>query len=223
MHVDDTANAIGLVSIILGQVPVLDEEAVIQIHMDVHRPDQRRIWTDGTQDAIGDARKARMDSRSQCKKDTKLESDAGIVNSILDGAPGSSPSFCYSPPMGPVRRFRYVATLIACIAFLSLRLVGDHLHFCFDGSEPLVSVHGDDGAVHHADMGMAASHDDVNVDLMSAVFKGASDLLVPVALMGALLLFLLPLVRMRRIEFSRLLLPDSRYHHLRPPLRGPPR
>ncbi len=122
-----------------------------------------------------------------------------------------------------VRRFRLLVTLIACFAFLSLRLVGDHLHFCFDGTEPLVSVHGDDGEVHHAELGLAAPHEDLNVDLMSAVFKGASDVLVPLALISVLLLLFLPFGRPARIEFPALLLPDSRFHHLRPPLRGPPR
>lgn len=109
------------------------------------------------------------------------------------------------------------------MAFLSLRLVGDHLHFCFDGTEPLVSIHGDDGEIHHAELGVNAPHDDVNVDLMTAVFKGSADLLVPLALLGAFILFLLPLVRLRRIALPSVLLPDSRFHYLRPPLRGPPR
>jgi hypothetical protein len=125
--------------------------------------------------------------------------------------------------MGIAHGYRFLITLVACIAFLSLRLVGDHLHFCFDGSEPLVAVHADDGDIHHAETGVSAPHEDVNVDLVSAVFKGASDVLVPLTLLGALLLFFLPLVRLRRIEFPSLLLPDSRYRHLRPPLRGPPR
>jgi hypothetical protein len=113
--------------------------------------------------------------------------------------------------------------LIACVAFLSLRLVGDHLHFCFDGGEPYVSVHGDDGDSHHSDAGISAPHQDVDVDLMSAVFKGASDVLLPLALLGALFLLIVPLLQVRRIEFASVLLPDSRFHFLRPPLRGPPR
>lgn len=124
--------------------------------------------------------------------------------------------------MGPTHRYRLLVTLIACIAFLSLRLVGDHLHFCFDGSEPLVSVHGDDGDMHHAELGIDAPHQDVNVDLMSAVLKGTADVLLPLALLSALLLFLMPLVRAQRIGFASVLLPDSRFHFLRPPLRGPP-
>lgn len=125
--------------------------------------------------------------------------------------------------MGLAHRHRLLVTLLACVAFLSLRLVGDHLHFCFDGSEPLISVHGDDGDVHHGEVGASASHVDVNVDLMSIVFKSASDLFVPLALLSALLLFFMPLVRGQRLAVAPLLLPDSRYHHLRPPLRGPPR
>lgn len=125
--------------------------------------------------------------------------------------------------MDSLRRSRFAVMLIACIAFLSLRLVGDHLHFCFDGSEPLVSIHGDDGDTHHMEAGLAAPHQDVDVDLMSAVFKGASDVLVPLVLLAALFLLIVPLRQLRRIEFASILLPDSRFLHLRPPVRGPPR
>lgn len=125
--------------------------------------------------------------------------------------------------MGLVHRYRIALTLIACVAFLSLRLVGDHLHFCFDGSEPLVSVHGDDGEIHHAEVGLDAPHDDVNVDLMSAVLKGASDALLPLVLLASLFLLILLLVQNRRIHFPSVLIPDHRFHHFRPPLRGPPR
>ncbi len=135
---------------------------------------------------------------------------------------GARGEFCYPPPMGPARHYRFAAILVACIAFLSLRLVGEHLHFCFDGSEPPVSVHGDDGDVHHADLGMASPHDDADVDLMIAVFKGTADAVLPLALLGALLL-ILPLVRIRRVEFPAVRFSDSRFHSLRPPLRGPPR
>lgn len=120
-------------------------------------------------------------------------------------------------------RSRAALVLFACIAFLTVRLLCDHLHFCFDGSEPFVTVHGDDGDIHHAEAGLVTPHEDVDVDLMSAVFKSASNVLVPLALLGALLLLILPQVRIRRIEFAPLLLPDSRFQHLRPPLRGPPR
>jgi len=122
-----------------------------------------------------------------------------------------------------LRQQRIAVVLIACVAFLSLRLVGDHLHFCFDGREPIVSLHGDDGDVHHAEAGIVSPHQDVDVDLMSAVLKGASDVLVPLVLVGALFLLIVPLLQVRRIEFASVLLPDSRFQHLRPPLRGPPR
>ena len=130
--------------------------------------------------------------------------------------------FCYSQMMGVLRHYRIAVVLVACIAFLSLRLVGDHLHFCFDGSEPLVSVHGDDGDVHHTEVD-ASPHTDMDIDLMSAVLKSISDALLPLALIGVLFLLIVPLLQVRRMEFASLLLPDSRFHHLRPPLRGPPR
>ena len=119
-------------------------------------------------------------------------------------------------------RSRIALVLLACMAFLTVRLFCDHLHFCLDGSEPFVSVHGDDGDIHHAEAGVSAAHEDIDIDLMSAVFKSASDALVPLALLGALLLLILPQVRVRRITFASLLFPDSRFQHLRPPLRGPP-
>lgn len=144
------------------------------------------------------------------------------VTSVLVRRKCASCEFCYSQPMAPARPHRIAVALVACIAFLSLRLVGDHLHFCFDGSEPLVSVHGDDGRIHHGELGIDAPHQDVNVDLRSAVLKGTVDAVLPLALLGGLLL-ILPLVRIRRIEFPAVQFSDSRFHHLRPPLRGPPR
>lgn len=71
-------------------------------------------------------------------------------------------------------------------------------------------------------LGIDAPHQDLNVDLMSAVLKGTADALVPLALLCALLLMFLPLVRIRRIEFPAVQFFDSRFHYLRPPLRGPP-
>lgn len=38
--------------------------------------------------------------------------------------------------------------LVACLAFLVMRIGGAHLHHCFDGSEP-------ENAVHFADAGPA--------------------------------------------------------------------
>jgi hypothetical protein len=124
--------------------------------------------------------------------------------------------------MGLVRHYRLAAILVACTAFLAMRLAGGHLHFCFDGTEPAVSVHSDDGGIHHAAQGMAASHSDADIDLMSTVLKGTSDAVLPLGLLVALLL-ILPSVRTRRTTFADVLFSDSRLHFLRPPLRGPPR
>src|SRR6185369_3324618 len=104
-------------------------------------------------------------------------------------------------------RSRIALVLLACMAFLTVRLLCDHLHFCFDGGEPFVSVHGDDGDIHHMGPGIAAPHEDLDIELMSAVFKSASDTLIPLALLGALLLLILPQVRIQRIAFPSLLFP----------------
>lgn len=112
--------------------------------------------------------------------------------------------------------------MLLCVALLSFRTLADHLHFCFDGTEPLMSVHGDDGEIHHAGPGVDVAHHDMDVDLMTALFKSGFNLL-PVALLGALLILLLPLIRVQWSTFPSSLIPDSRFHFLRPPMRGPPR
>lgn len=118
-------------------------------------------------------------------------------------------------------KIRLAAALVACIAFLSMRLVGDHLHLCLDGSEPAVSVHAYDGEIHHAEVGIDAPHEDVDVDMMRAMFKSACEALL---LLGALLLLrILPRVSVPRTAFPPVPCFDSRFHDLRPPLRGPPR
>ena len=112
--------------------------------------------------------------------------------------------------------------MLLCVTLLSFRTFADHLHFCFDGTEPLMSVHGDDGEVHHADAAFDVAHHDVDVDLTSALFKSGFNLL-PMALLGAFLVLLLPLIRVQWSIFPASLIPDSRFHFLRPPMRGPPR
>lgn len=54
MHVDDVPNAVGLVSIVVVEVPVVDQEVVIRVHMGVQRPDRRQDGTDGQQGTNND-------------------------------------------------------------------------------------------------------------------------------------------------------------------------
>ena len=124
--------------------------------------------------------------------------------------------------MGSAKRSKLAAVLLLCVALLSFRTLADHLHFCFDGTEPLMSIHGDDGEIHHVGAVFDVAHDDLDLDLMSALFKSGVNLL-PIALLGALLVLLLPLTRVQWSAFPASLIPDSRFRFLRPPMRGPPR
>lgn len=49
MHVDDVPDAVEFVSIMVVDVPVVDQEVVIRIRMDVQRPDRCQHGSDGQQ------------------------------------------------------------------------------------------------------------------------------------------------------------------------------
>ena len=112
--------------------------------------------------------------------------------------------------------------LLLCTAFFSVRMVGDHLHLCFDGSEPSVSLHGADGEIEH-EPGIAGGHHDVNLDLFHASLTKSN--LDPIALIGlfciAFLATLAP-VKERWTPPATELLSTSLFRYFRPPLRGPP-
>ncbi|MEO8313338.1 MAG: hypothetical protein ABI645_00955 [Pseudomonadota bacterium] len=115
--------------------------------------------------------------------------------------------------------------LLLCLALLSTRMLGDHLHLCFDGLEPAVTLHGDDGGRHHTSVDVTPAHDDSDVDLLTAtsVKRLSTDLLLGSVLLVALFAALQPQAQLRRL-FPELSLPSlSSIRHLRPPLRGPPR
>ena len=136
--------------------------------------------------------------------------------------------------MSSLRNLRWLIAIL-CIAVVVLRVGGPHLHLCFDGSEPPVTLHvtdfGDHHAgSHHADDSHAETlladfaHEDQDVgvgsDLVSKKLSGDADVAV-LALLCALLLFLIP--RQLGTTFAWLIPvagPDR--SHLRPPLRGPP-
>lgn len=114
---------------------------------------------------------------------------------------------------------------ILAIAIFALPLNGAHLHLCFDGAEPLVSVHAVDDQPTHHDGAVAQSHNDMDVLLSNgeapqpdSKFKIALPLLA-VALVALVSFFNLPVsIRRRRIVQS---LPSFNFLLL-PPLRGPP-
>ena len=128
-------------------------------------------------------------------------------------------------------RSRFALALL-CAAFVALRIAGAHLHLCFDGSEPPVSLHVADAGAHHAGndghdhvAGPAGGHVDRDV-LMSGDFvakKSTGDLLLPFLVLAfALALFTLA-PRRGPVPDYRTPLPLHSRARLRPPQRGPPR
>src|SRR5690349_13843461 len=62
----------------------------------------------------------------------------------------------------------YTRTLLIllCIGLVIMRVGGAHLHYCFDGSEPPVTLHVESHGAHHSDPGVSASgHADMDVAL----------------------------------------------------------
>jgi len=125
---------------------------------------------------------------------------------------------------GRHRRFQWFVAAM-CLSLLILRVGGMHLHFCFDGSEPPVSLHLPDSGVHHVDEHAAGeTHSDRDVPVANdALVKKSNTFDVTLALFAfALLLFLVaPVSRLRPISRESALVPDDP-SRLRPPLRGPP-
>lgn len=119
---------------------------------------------------------------------------------------------------------QWLLTLI-CVLLLMVRVAGPHLHLCFDGQEAPASFHILDIGLHHAE-GHSAPHQDIDVSLaVDGVSKTGKQLNLddlPVALLAALLLWVLFQTPRR---FLLPLLPavvPARSAFLRPPLRGPP-
>jgi hypothetical protein len=129
--------------------------------------------------------------------------------------------------VGRISRFGIAAL---CLALLMLRVSGPHLHLCFDGTEPPVSYHlMDSGLVdsdahhgEHAGAGDAHTDQDMPVAKDVLVKKPAADSTALLALVFALLLFLIAPVRESRPVFAGAALHSRSFPWLRPPLRGPP-
>jgi hypothetical protein len=113
---------------------------------------------------------------------------------------------------------------LAVLAFFFCSLTGAHLHLCFDGSEPPLSLHAGDGAHfdHHA--GESQQHDDVDVEpLGDLLAKSAQALLFAIMAVSFVLLVLqAPPSKLITIARQRLRVPRAPPRFLRPPLRAPP-
>jgi len=132
------------------------------------------------------------------------------------------------PIMFALRRQPRVLFALLFILAVMLRIGGAHAHYCFDGSEPPVTLHlsSDFGRHHSGESPSAAEHADVDVSLATeALVKKSNPNLDLPALLAVFvgLSFLLLQPRQSPIPFYSLLPIRARSLHIRPPLRGPPR
>lgn len=123
-----------------------------------------------------------------------------------------------------MRRFRsppLTLVLLLGFALLLTRVVGTHLHFCFDGQEAPVAVHIADGEEHHA----GHHGGDVDMDDASATAKPSQHSLATLALFIATAFLWLAFAPRPVTPSLAFAAPPRRKlpHVLRPPLRGPPR
>lgn len=121
-------------------------------------------------------------------------------------------------------RFRTLTILLLCFALLAMRIDAAHLHLCFDGQEPSVSLHlADAGDVNeHSRAGLP--HQDLNLDLNGSAFAKQSEAVAPVlALIFFAIVFALVDGARTAIPANYSIGPVSNIlPRLRPPLRGPP-
>ena len=111
--------------------------------------------------------------------------------------------------------------LLLSVTLLVTRIVGNHLHLCFDGAEPPVSMHTIDVDEHHSS---DTTHDDQDVQLPSATIVKHSGHTDDPLLLFVLLACVLWVVTPQRAPIHRRsCVPrlDTSFVYL-PPLRGPP-
>jgi hypothetical protein len=115
--------------------------------------------------------------------------------------------------------------VLVCVALLSTRLTGAHLHLCLDGSEPPASLHFNDGG-HHIDHHVSDQHHDVDVpvmaDAMSKSGKTGAGLDLLLVLLAVFIWTWRGLNRTPPIRRDPQRSAASHAPYLRPPLRGPP-
>ncbi len=118
---------------------------------------------------------------------------------------------------------RFWVLVLVSFTWLGVNLGSPHLHLCFDGLEPSSSLHGFDGAVHHAKTALDGAHEDVDIDLArDTVAKTVKlDLGVFVAAI-AIVFVVLGLLSRQPPPLYRPAFLLSSLSLLRPPVRGPP-
>lgn len=99
-----------------------------------------------------------------------------------------------------------------------------HLHLCFDGGEPSVSMHAADHLTHHAELSGTLPHEDADVVISGSALPRLDDsgVHLPVLLAAALVIGLLLLPGPGVLPVGSLLLPPPAPSRYRPPSRGPP-
>jgi len=120
---------------------------------------------------------------------------------------------------------RYVLWLL-CAVILVTRISGAHVHLCFDGTEPLVSVHTEESRLDLGHELSGQGHSDVELSLGGdALVKKAfvaGDLTIALLVaFGVLVMGAASTPKLVSPRTSPVLLSSA--FLLRPPLRGPPR
>ena len=112
--------------------------------------------------------------------------------------------------------------LLLCVTLLVTRVAGNHLHLCFDGSEPPVSFHTLGVDALHVDEDL--EHNDQDISLPNATLAKVASFLIDSALIATLLLCIVQLLRPQSIRPASIerYVEHSILHLLLPPLRGPP-
>lgn len=120
-------------------------------------------------------------------------------------------------------RFRTPTILLLCFALLAMRIDAAHLHLCFDGQEPSVSVHLADAGDANEHPQSGPTHQDLNLDLNGPALAKQFKIVLPLlALMFLIVLALADTGRATAPAIYRLGFSLKPLPRLRPPLRGPP-
>jgi len=126
---------------------------------------------------------------------------------------------CYARAMSVSRPW---IVFFSALALLFVSSAGTHLHVCFDGQEPPISVHVLDG--DHADLhGNDAAHDDLDIDPLSKSTPKSFHSDLPVLALAMMLWVLLwRSAAAIPVPLRCLSSPRSPSRYWRPPLRAPP-
>lgn len=117
-----------------------------------------------------------------------------------------------------------LALVLLCAMFLAVRVGGSHLHLCYDGAEPLASLHLVDDGLHHGAPDADAGHQDADVPVAAeGLVKAAKlDFDLPLLLLTSLLLWSWLRPTQQPAPGYRNPPAPAAGRYLRPPLRGPP-